>query len=87
VEKLEKETTKIARRIANVDLGLLALSKRVVNRTFDLMGFTTSIQYGGEFDSLGHFLKTGFNELRREKGLKALCSPQMDFSLFQTQSS
>ena len=70
-EKLEVETTKIAKRIASIDVGLLALSKRVVNRTFDLMGFTTSMQYGGEFDSLGHFLGTGWRKLRDEKGLKA----------------
>lgn len=70
-EKLEEETRKIARRIANVDLGLLALNKRVVNRTFDLMGFTVSMQYGGEFDTLGHFSRTDFGRIRREKGLQA----------------
>jgi len=70
-EKLGEETIKIAKRIANIDLELLSLSKRVVNRTFDLMGFTVSMQYGGEFDSLGHFLRPRpFSKLRREKGLK-----------------
>jgi enoyl-CoA hydratase len=75
-EKLEEETRTIARRIANIDLELLSLSKRVVNRTFDQMGFTISMQNGAEFDSLGHFLQNTagtFNRIRREKGMKAAC--------------
>jgi enoyl-CoA hydratase len=75
-KKLEEETRKIARRIANVDLELLSLSKRVVNRTFDQMGFTVSMQYGAEFDSFGHFLQNAvgtFKKIRREKGIKAAC--------------
>ena len=71
-KRLEGATTKIAKRIAHIDIDLLALSKRVVNRTFDLMGFAVSLQYGGEFDSFGHFLRPRpFSKLRREKGLKA----------------
>lgn len=72
-EKLEEETTKIAKRIAHIDLELLSLNKRVVNRTFDQMGFTTSIQYGGEFDSLGHFLTINgeFAKIVTEKGMRA----------------
>ncbi len=78
-DKLEEVTTNIARRIANIDRGLLALSKRVVNRTFDVMGFTISMQYGGEFDSFGHWLHTSpesgsrdieGRKIREEKGLK-----------------
>lgn len=70
-DKLEEVTTNMAKRIANIDLGVLALSKRVVNRTFDLMGFTTSIQYGGEFDTLAHMLKAPeVRRMRREKSLK-----------------
>jgi enoyl-CoA hydratase len=72
-EKLEEETTKIAKRIAHIDLELLSLNKRVVNRTFDQMGLTTSIQYGGEFDSLGHFLTVNgeFAKIATEKGMRA----------------
>jgi len=72
-EKLEEETTKIAKRIAHIDLELLSLNKRVVNRTFDQMGLTTSVQYGGEFDSLGHFLTVNgeFGKIATEKGMKA----------------
>ncbi len=70
-EELEAATTKIAKRIAHIDIDLLALSKRVVNRTFDVMGFGTSLQYGGEFDTLGHFLRPRpFSKIREAKGLK-----------------
>ena len=71
-EKLEEETLKIAKRIANIDLELLSLSKRVVNRTFDQMGFTISMQYGAEFDTMGHFLdvQKEFSEMIREKGIQ-----------------
>ncbi|HUT71162.1 MAG TPA: enoyl-CoA hydratase-related protein [Desulfatiglandales bacterium] len=72
-EKLEEETLRIAKRIANIDLELLSLSKRVVNRTFDQMGFTISMQYGAEFDTMGHFLDVQgeFSKMIREKGIKA----------------
>ena len=73
MEKLEEETLKIARRIASIDLELLSLSKRVVNRTFDQMGFTISMQYGGEFDTLGHFSdsQAAWSRIVKEKGMKA----------------
>jgi enoyl-CoA hydratase len=76
-DELEEVTTKIAKRIANIHLETLALSKRVVCRTFDLMGFTTSMQYGGEYDSLAHMFREPNGEImksrkmRRDKGLKA----------------
>jgi enoyl-CoA hydratase len=72
-EKLEEETLKIAKRMAHVDLELLSLNKRVVNRTFDQMGFSTSIQVAGEFDSLGHFLDVNgeFAKVISQKGMKA----------------
>jgi enoyl-CoA hydratase len=54
VEKLEEETTKMARKIATIHPELLSLEKRQMCRTFDIMGFRTSIEYGGEFDSLSH---------------------------------
>jgi enoyl-CoA hydratase len=76
-EELEEVTTKIAKRIANIHLETLALSKRVVCRTFDQMGFTTSIQYGSEYDSLSHMMREPSGEIleprrmREEKGLQA----------------
>lgn len=54
-DKLEEETLKIARRIAHINPEMLMLSKRVVNRTFDQMGFSNAMWSGSEFDSFGHF--------------------------------
>jgi enoyl-CoA hydratase len=54
-EDLEEETWKIATRIASIHVEMLSLSKRVVNRTFDQMGFSNAMYSGSEFDSLGHF--------------------------------
>lgn len=54
-DRLEEETLKIARRIASVDMELLSLSKRLVNRTWDMMGYSNAMYGCSEFDSLGHF--------------------------------
>jgi hypothetical protein len=37
------------------------------------MGFTISMQYGGEFDTLGHFSDSNeaWSEIVKEKGMKA----------------
>ena len=71
-DRLHEETTIIAKRIAHIDVDLLALSKRLVNRTFDIMGFTIAMQSGAEFDTMSHFLATGaeFTRIWQEKGLK-----------------
>jgi len=71
-EKLEEETTKIARRIANIHPELLSLTKRQVCRNFDIRGFRISVEYGGEFDSLSHKGQSyGFRETVKELGLSA----------------
>ncbi len=73
--KLDEVTTKIAKRIASIHHETLALSKRVVCRTFDLMGFTTSIQYGGEYDTLSHMFREpngDVNEIRKHRSTKGL---------------
>lgn len=71
LDQLEAETRQIAQRIAQIDPELLSLSKTAVNRTFDQMGFRTSLLSGGEFDSLSHFSQaaTRYRELVRELGL------------------
>jgi len=39
-----EKTMAIAKRIANINADLLlALSKRLINRTFDIMGFTIHV--------------------------------------------
>ncbi|MBI4286439.1 MAG: enoyl-CoA hydratase/isomerase family protein [Chloroflexi bacterium] len=71
-DRLEEETTKIARRIATIPAELLELSKRVVNRTFDIKGLRVSVESSGEFDSLSHFCQTlPFRKMVEEIGLNA----------------
>jgi len=72
-EKLDEETTMIARRIANIDSELLALSKTLVNRIFDQQGYSHSLRMSGEYISVGHHTRTlrAFNKTLREKGVKA----------------
>ena len=79
-EKLEEETTRIARRIAAIPPELIPLSKVAANRTFELMGLRTSVEYGGELDSLSHFLPNReyhqtIEELGLSAGLKKLNEP------------
>jgi enoyl-CoA hydratase len=71
--ELAAETDRIARRMAHIDMELLSLNKRVVNRTFDQMGFSASMKQGAEFDSLGHFSASvrQFRKIRREQGMRA----------------
>lgn len=51
-DKLDEETTRLAKRIALIHPELLALEKRQVCRTFDIRKFRISCEYCGEFDSL-----------------------------------
>ncbi|MFC1874426.1 enoyl-CoA hydratase-related protein [Chloroflexota bacterium] len=72
--QLEEKTEKIAQRIALMSSDALSTQKTVVNRTFDVMGFSISFKYGGEYDSLTpHFLKASeeFRNMRYAKGIKA----------------
>ena len=72
-EKLDEETRKIARRIANIDAEMLSLSKTLVNRIFEQQGYSLSMKSSGEFIGMAHQLKCmrDFKKTIREKGLKA----------------
>jgi len=71
-EKLEEETTKIAKRIAHIHPELLSLSKKMVNRNFEIMGLRTAVEVGGEYDSLSHGGQSyGYRETVKELGLSA----------------
>ncbi len=71
-DKLDAETRKIARRIANIDSELLNLSKTLVNRIFEQQGFSHSMKSSGELVSFGPHLKAlrNFEKTVREKGVK-----------------
>lgn len=71
-EKLEEETTKLAKRIAMIHPELLSLEKRQVCRTFDIMGFRVSVEYSGEWDTLGQRGQSyGYREAIEKYGLEA----------------
>lgn len=72
-DKLEEETRIIARRIANIDPQLLSLSKKMVNRVYEQMGFQFSIQSSGEFVTMSGRLPSNqeFKRIAKDEGLKA----------------
>ena len=73
VDQLAAKTEAFAERIANVDGPMLQMTKRQVNRVYEIMGFRTSLQVGGDIQELGRARPGGeqFGRIAREKGLKA----------------
>jgi enoyl-CoA hydratase len=70
-DELDEFTTKLAERVALVAPQLLALSKRQINRTYEVMGIRTALSAGNDIMALlgpggGSFVKT-----LREQGLHA----------------
>ncbi len=51
-DELEEFTTKLAQRVALVPPALLALSKRQVNRTYEVMGIRTALSAGNDIMAL-----------------------------------
>jgi enoyl-CoA hydratase len=73
IDKLAAATEAFAERIANVDGPMLQMTKRQVNRVYEIMGMRTSMQVGGDLQELGRARPGGttFGSIAREKGLKA----------------
>lgn len=73
IAELEARTEAFAERIANIDGPMLQMTKRQVNRVYEIMGFRTSLQVGGDIQELGRARPGGdqFGRIAREKGLKA----------------
>ncbi|MBI4303430.1 MAG: enoyl-CoA hydratase/isomerase family protein [Chloroflexi bacterium] len=72
-DKLEEEVDKLARRIAEMPLELIQLHKASTNKTFEIMGFKSAIDYGLELHPIGHITdsRSTFDKTVKEKGLKA----------------
>ncbi len=76
-EQLEEETEKIARQIALTDTDLIMLTKRSINRQFEIMGFRTGCLTSADFLALAgrrpKQVREGdaFRKIALEKGLKA----------------
>ncbi len=73
IAELEARTEAFAERIANIDGPMLQMTKRQVNRVYEIMGFRTSLQVGADIQELGRARPGGdqFGRIAREKGLKA----------------
>lgn len=75
LDKLEDETEKLARRIAEIPTDLTMFTKRSINAQLETMGFKTGLAWGSDILSLQAFRKSAsddqFNKLREGKGLKA----------------
>ncbi|MEO6043004.1 MAG: enoyl-CoA hydratase-related protein [Tepidiformaceae bacterium] len=73
IDRLSEVTEAFAERIANVDGPMLQMTKRQVNRVYEIMGIRTSMAVGGDLQELGRARPGGekFGSIAREKGLKA----------------
>lgn len=71
-DRLDDETRKIARRIANIDVELLSLSKKAMNRAFEQMGFELSLRSASEFVTLAGRLPSNseFKRRARDNGMR-----------------
>jgi enoyl-CoA hydratase len=73
IEQLAEATEAFAERIANVDSALLQMTKRQINRAYEIMGIRTALAVGGDIQELSRVRPGGgeFGRIAREKGLKA----------------
>lgn len=72
-DQLEDEVNRLAETIAKVPYGLLAVHKRIVNITMEMMGRSLVQQLASEGDAIGHLdpMVEKFNKIVATKGLKA----------------
>jgi enoyl-CoA hydratase len=72
-DQLTEETERFAERIANIESDLLAISKKGVNRAYEVMGIRTALAVGADLQGLSTYRPSGknFGNMLREKGLKA----------------
>lgn len=73
IDQLCDATEAFAERIANVDGPMLQMTKRQVNRAYEIMGIRTALAAGGDIQEMGRARPGGeqFGRIAREKGLKA----------------
>jgi enoyl-CoA hydratase len=76
VDQLADATEAFAERICNIDSPMLQMTKRQVNRVYEIMGIRTSLAAGGDIQELSRVRPGGgeFGRLARDKGLKAALS-------------
>ena len=71
--QLEEATLAMARRVANVEVEVSSLNKASINKTYELMGVRSAMEWAADMNTLGWLTNAGlkWNELVREKGLRA----------------
>ena len=72
--QLEEETERFAQRIALIETDLMMMTKRGINRQFEMMGFRTGLEsWNVDFATVSGFRKSNgeFRRIIEEKGLKA----------------
>lgn len=71
-DQLEDEVNRLAETIAKVPYGLLAVHKRIVNITIEMMGRSLVQQLAVEGDAIGHLdpMALEFSQIAATKGLK-----------------
>ncbi|MBI2305219.1 MAG: enoyl-CoA hydratase/isomerase family protein [Chloroflexi bacterium] len=72
-DKLEEETEKLAQRIALVETDLIMMTKRAINRTYEIMGLKVAMDVTNDVAVLASYRESAgeFQRAIREKGLKA----------------
>ena len=70
--QLDDEVNRLAETIAKVPYGLLAVHKRIVNITMEMMGRSLVQQLALEGDAIGHLdpMAVEFSQIAATKGLK-----------------
>ncbi len=73
IDQLAEATEAFAERIANIDSALLQMTKRQINRAYEIMGIRTALAVGADIQELSRVRPGGgeFGRIAREKGLKA----------------
>ena len=93
VDDLAAETEAFAERIANIAPDMVQMSKRGINRAYEVMGIRTALAVGADIQALSTYRNSAgeFGAIAREKGLKAALDwrdgPFQDYGASKTRPS
>ncbi|MQF82920.1 enoyl-CoA hydratase [SAR202 cluster bacterium AD-802-E10_MRT_200m] len=73
IEDLEESTFRMAKSIASIAIDELALLKRAINRSYEIMGIRASLEVGADIQALSNFRERAgeFRRISVEQGLRA----------------
>ena len=93
VDELGAATEAFAERIANIEPDMVQMSKRGINRAYEVMGIRTALAVGADIQALSTYRGSAgnFGVIAREKGLKAALNwrdgPFQDYGAAKTRPS